>query len=242
MKLITTCILCAMLLSAQKPPKQAGKGKGHGGGGGGGGGGAVTCGSGSTISMSPTAWCISTGGTQGGSNYNPAPAGSGWSFNFPVAPYGIYAAATGGLLSFSQGQTMSMNFQLKVSNAIFLPGDTAGGTCLSPGGQFVLYMQHSNDTTDPPNWKWWAHPTYVLQNGTYSTAGVLSAALQPNIWSDANGQYANTDATTLAGFVDTLAHVGTVGITFGGGCNFGHGTLLQSGGTASMEVDSFAVN
>lgn len=162
-------------------------------------------------------------------------------FSWPVAPTGMYAAATGGLMTFSQTQTMSITYKVSARNATFAPNDTAGGTCLTPGGQFVLYMQHSNDTTDPPNWKWWGHPTFVLANGTYDTSGTLSIALQPNLWSDAVGVYANSDPTALAGFTDTLAHVGVVGITFGGGCNFGHGTFLQSG-TASMEVDGFAVH
>lgn len=229
MKIITTCILCAILLTAQnkgkgkpKPPKPPPPLP-------------VTCVSGSTISMAPSAWCLSLGAL-----INPTPTADGWSFAFPTLPNAMFSAATNGLLAFSQSQTMSMAFRLTANNATFYPSDTSAGVCSNPNGQFVLYIQHANDTTNPDNWRWWGHPVYVLPNGTYNINGSLAAPLQPSVWSNAVGQYANADSITLAGFTDTLAHVGVVGITFGGGCNFGHGTILQTG-AASMEVDAFSV-
>jgi hypothetical protein len=54
-------------------------------------------------------------------------------------------------------------------------------------------------------------------------------------WSDVIGEFGTLSATTQAGFAATLASVSQIGMTFGGGCFFGHGVNV-SGGTAAFEL------
>jgi hypothetical protein len=49
------------------------------------------------------------------------------------------------------------------------------------------------------------------------------------------GEFGTLSATTQAGFAATLASVSQIGMTFGGGCFFGHGVNV-SGGTAAFEL------
>jgi hypothetical protein len=55
------------------------------------------------------------------------------------------------------------------------------------------------------------------------------------------GKSGDDDATALAGFQDALGNLGRVGMTFGGGCFFGHGVNV-SGGTARFALISYTIS
>lgn len=211
---------------------------------------AITCNSGSLISMSPGAWCVY--GTIPAAN--PIPTANGWMFSFPLAsspnptgsaaPPELYAVTTDGAMAFSSVQSMTITFRLIAVNANFQVENIlapSGCTLTSPTADFSFYMLHSNDFQDINTWRWWAFPEkYIIKNGTYDETVTLTVQLQPQFWSDVNGMNGATDAGTVAGFMDTLANVATVGINIGSGCFAGHGTLLESG-IATIEVQGFSV-
>jgi len=55
------------------------------------------------------------------------------------------------------------------------------------------------------------------------------------------GKSGDDDATALAGFQDALGNLGRVGMTFGGGCFFGHGVNV-SGETARFALISYTIS
>ena len=66
----------------------------------------------------------------------------------------------------------------------------------------------------------------------------LTIPLSGDNWSDV---YGVTGAADPTGFAAALAHAGPVGMTFGGGCFFGHGAYVTSG-AATFVLKSYVIN
>jgi hypothetical protein len=86
-----------------------------------------------------------------------------------------------------------------------------------------LYFQQQSDdlTMASATYRWWSNPTsFVLA----PTDGVvtLSVPLRGGQWTNVGGM---TGVQQPDGFAAALAHPANVGMTFGGGCFFGHGVL-----------------
>jgi len=62
-------------------------------------------------------------------------------------------------------------------------------------------------------------------------------ALDPGQWTDTNGNLGTSDPIRFAA---ALADPMTIGLTFGGGCFFGHGVYID-GGTARFILTSYVV-
>jgi hypothetical protein len=92
----------------------------------------------------------------------------------------------------------------------------------------------NTDTTG----RWWAiiPNDFVLAPGSM----VITVPLTPANWSDVNGQVGNLNSQTLVGFAASLQNVSMVGMTFGGGCFFGHGVNVN-GGTAEFQVLDYRI-
>lgn len=104
-----------------------------------------------------------------------------------------------------------------------------------------LYFQRVNGSGDtgvvcPSGWHperpdceaqyWWSNPVSIDLEAlaALGTDGViLEAVLDPALWSDRDGQMGNSDVKHLQWFADAVAHVGKVGLSFGGGNNFAFG-------------------
>ncbi len=83
---------------------------------------------------------------------------------------------------------------------------------------------------------WWANPvSYTLANGLIT----LSVPLTGDQWSSVFGAF-GSDPAAAAAFADSLANVNGIGVTFGGGCFFGHGVNV-SGGPATFQLLSYSV-
>lgn len=65
--------------------------------------------------------------------------------------------------------------------------------------------------------RWWSNPISVKLTGGDTT---LTVPLTPDQWSDVDGQ---SGESNLSAFADAMDHAGWIGLTFGGGCSFGHG-------------------
>jgi hypothetical protein len=108
-------------------------------------------------------------------------------------------------------------------------------TCVNPATVRPFFWGATNPNAYES--RWWSDPTaYVLGPGTVT----LTMPLTPDRWSDVGGQYGNYSSTTQAGFAASLANVGSIGMTFGGGCFMGHGVNV-SGGTATFELLSYTI-
>jgi hypothetical protein len=93
---------------------------------------------------------------------------------------------------------------------------------------------HNTNTTG----RWWAvNPNeYVLA----AASTVITVPLTPAYWSDVVGQNGALNSQTIAGFNDSLKNLSMIGMTFGGGCFFGHGVSV-SGGTAEFQVVDYQI-
>lgn len=85
--------------------------------------------------------------------------------------------------------------------------------------------------------RWWSNPrAYALAAG----GATITVPLQPEQWSSVDGKFGHTDAETRFGFEKALLNVTRLGLTFGGGCSFGHGIRI-SGGAARFVLSEYAI-
>jgi hypothetical protein len=68
----------------------------------------------------------------------------------------------------------------------------------------------------------------VLADGEYA----MTVRLSPDQWTNVKGERSEP------GLAEMLKNVGNIGVTFGGGCFFGHGVNV-SGGSARFIMTSF---
>jgi hypothetical protein len=87
-----------------------------------------------------------------------------------------------------------------------------------------LLIERKNDSTmTNPGYRWWSNPgAFSLQH----THGLVSftVPLSGDNWSNVSGVTAAADPSDFAA---ALADAGPVGMTFGGGCFFGHGVYMS---------------
>ncbi len=136
--------------------------------------------------------------------------------------------------------SVSMTFQiLTTGTPTFEYVLEPDNTCATPA-TVRLFLERRNDDLSQEFYRWWSNPTvYDLQR----TPGnmTLTVPLTPDQWSSVFGRFGNLNATTLKGFQDALGDLGHVGMTFGGGCFFGHGVNI-SGGTARFALVSYTIS
>lgn len=85
--------------------------------------------------------------------------------------------------------------------------------------------------------RWWSNPrSFALAAGT----ATISVPLTSDAWSSVNGRYGNADAATQFAFEKALLNVTRLGLTFGGGCSFGHGVNLRNG-NATFALTEYSI-
>lgn len=87
--------------------------------------------------------------------------------------------------------------------------------------------------------RWWANPTAFLLDPSNTGLVVMTVMLTPNQWSSVFGEFGNSSAKATSGFKTALARVRWLGLTFGGGCFFGHGVDVLGTGTAKLTISAF---
>jgi len=111
-----------------------------------------------------------------------------------------------------------------------------GNTCPAPSTvRFFIQRAHDNFSTD--GYRWWSNPvSLIIAPG----AGTISVAIDPSQWSGLYGERADQDATTLSWWNAALSNIANIGMTFGGGCFFGHG-VYTAGADATFTMLSFTI-
>jgi hypothetical protein len=85
--------------------------------------------------------------------------------------------------------------------------------------------------------RWWSNPrAFPLADG----GATIDVPLLPEFWSSVNGRIGNVDSSTSYQFEKALLNVTRLGLTFGGGCSFGHGISVQ-GGAAQFRLTELAI-
>jgi hypothetical protein len=135
------------------------------------------------------------------------------------------------------GSPIAITFEIAATpGTVFGFKTERANTCATPAN-FRLLIERKNDKLTEPSYRWWSNQiNYPLQN----TNGLVSLTipLSGDNWSDV---YGVTGAADPTGFAAALAHAGPVGMTFGGGCFFGHGAYVTSG-AATFVLKSYVIN
>jgi hypothetical protein len=109
--------------------------------------------------------------------------------------------------------------------------------CTTPANFHLLIERKNDSTMTNPGYRWWSNPAaYPLQH-THDLVS-FTVPLSGDSWSNVDGV---TGAADPAAFAAALADAGPVGMTFGGGCFFGHGVYVTSG-AATFSLRSYVIN
>jgi hypothetical protein len=118
-------------------------------------------------------------------------------------------------------------------NPVFKYDSEPGNTCDTPATVRPFFWGHKAGSGEFD--RWWSNPTaFVLTSGT----ATVTVGLTQDQWSSVYGKPGNYDAVSAAGFQQAISKLDYIGMTFGGGCFFGHGVNV-SGGTAQFRILSF---
>ena len=132
--------------------------------------------------------------------------------------------------------TLSITVRITTSGpVVFNSLDPQTGACTIPSS--VRPLIWANNNGDGEFDRWWSNPRSItLAAGT----NTLNVPLTADAWSSVNGKFANADGPTTVAFGHALLNVSRLGVTFGGGCSFGHG-ISVSNGTATFAITEYAV-
>lgn len=186
----------------------------------------------------------------------------GWSFYFPQYPGPLPCANEGACSAVhyitSPAQAPLSGVSITLTGRIEEPGVATRiypqtviypkfqyqtqpeNTCISPASYARLLIQRAGDNLTQEYYRWWSNPIALeLKHGAFS----VTVNLSPGQWSDVYGKEGNSSASATAGFLAALTNVGNLGMTFGGGCFFGHGVNISAyEGTARFVVTGFKIN
>jgi hypothetical protein len=192
-------------------------------------------------SMRAAAWDIQF---SPGMPEHPTDEDAGWAFVFPRydgplpcrdrhaddCPSVHYLTTEAGVLPAGGAVTLEVEI---VGAAEFRYRLEAGNTCDAPASVRLLIQRRGDDFTRE-FYRWWSNPeAIVLAPGRHA----ITVPLAPDQWSNVLGK--KGDAAPEE-FRLALVDAGRVGMTFGGGCFFGHGVSV-SGGPAILRLTRFEV-
>lgn len=198
----------------------------------------AACGAGPTTPSGPPTTLnvsLSSAGWQTISDPQPFPLrneGSALVFDFPDSG-SMHYLFTPSTLAALRG-TLTVALQVSTTGAVsFDPLDTSSCNLPPSARPFLWANGNGGGNFD----RWWSNPrAYALAAGT----ATISVPLQPEYWSSVDGRFGHADAETRFAFERALLNVSRLGLTFGGGCSFGHG-IRVSGGTAKLMLTEYAV-
>lgn len=152
----------------------------------------------------------------------------GFTFTFPPANGVHYVTKAGSPFS-----SVTVNGRVQGSGTL-----TRLDTC-SGNNEARIYFQRSGDnwsgSGDYQFYRWWYTRPIVLTPGTSFSLVATTADLAN--WGSVLGIKADAAPSQ---FATAVANIGRIGITFGGGCSYGHGVWAASGNVA-FTVDSWVM-
>ncbi len=158
-----------------------------------------------------------------------------FAFDFPLAPGSVHYISK----PTSEAATRAVSAAFTIAtrgDAVFDYHTAANNTCKVPAA-VRLFLQRKGDDMSGKGpyefYRWWSTAGVVLKDGAFS----LDIPLEPARWTSVFGR--KGDAAPRA-FAAALSHLGDAGVTFGGGCFYGHGVWLFRG-QASFTMQRFTV-
>jgi hypothetical protein len=155
-------------------------------------------------------------------------------FDFPSSG-SMHYLYTASALSALRG-TIVVSLRVQTSGpVIFNSLDPQSPSCTIPSSVRPFLWANNNGNGDYD--RWWSNPrAYTLADG----AATISVPLEAGNWSSVNGKFGSADSEAKFNFDRALLNVTRLGLTFGGGCSFGHGINIQ-GGSAKFALTEYAV-
>jgi hypothetical protein len=158
----------------------------------------------------------------------------GLEFEFPSAG-SINYLYTPSALAVLRGTLVATVRVTTTGPVLFNSLDPVTGSCSIPPS--VRPFLWANENGDGSYDRWWSNPrAFALAEG----AATIAVPLLPEFWSSVNGRFGNADEGTRFQFAKALLNVTRLGLTFGGGCSYGHGVRVQ-GGAAQFRLTEFAI-
>ena len=162
-------------------------------------------------------------------------AGQEFSFDFPLAPDSVHYVTKPATLA--PKAAVSVTFTIATTGAPVFDYRTASDNTCDRPASVRLFLQRRDDRMTGQGqyefYRWWSNAGVDLKPGTFT----LDVPLQPALWVSVMGK---TGAGNPVEFAAAMANLGHVGVTFGGGCFYGHGVRV-SGGRASFAMKDFTV-
>jgi len=179
---------------------------------------------------------------------NPTADGSGWYFDFPRYDLGpsncntmllcpsVHYLVTGYNADISAGSSLSMTIAVQLfGTPSFQYQTNPDNTCVYPA-HVRAFIERQKDQGGE-YYRWWSNPiSYQLDSNTGTVT--LTTPLTPDQWSDVAGKFGTANPSE---FTAALQSVGHIGMTFGGGCFFGHGVWV-SGASARFILTNYVIN
>ena len=166
---------------------------------------------------------------------NPYPVannGSALTFNFPSSG-SIHYLYTASPRQIVRG-TLSVTFQIATTGPVVFNSLDTTACGVAPSVRPFFW---ANGAGNGDNDRWWSNPrAFTLAPGSTT----ITVPLEPEAWSNVSGRYGNADHAIQYAFEKALTNVTRFGLTFGGGCSFGHGINI-SGGTATFTLSDYSV-
>ena len=193
----------------------------------------------SPTAPSPTPATLSLHGSEWRTISEPQPVplaneGAALTFEFPASG-SINYLFTASPLKIVSG-TLSVAVRVATTGpVVFNSLDPQTSTCAIPTS--VRPFLWANDNGNGDYDRWWSNTrSFTLAAGT----ATITVPLTADAWSSVNGKIGNADGPTKFAFDKALLNVSRLGLTFGGGCSFGHGVNV-SGGAATFTVTEYAI-
>jgi PEP-CTERM motif len=145
--------------------------------------------------------------------------------------------------------TFSLNNSTLAPGAPFQSSQFVGEGPTDSGNQYIFGSDTGQDiytgTPSPriglvftgggADGEWWSTSGVTVTNINNGQGVTLTTTFDPSAWSDVNGQNGATDPTD---FDAALSSVDRIGLSFGSGDFFADGFSFDTGGAASLQLDS----
>ena len=158
-----------------------------------------------------------------------------FSFDFPQSPGSVHYVTKP--VTLAAGVAARATFTIAAAGApVFDYRIDSGNTCDRPAAVRLFLQRQGDDMSGRGQFefhRWWSNAGTTLKDGTVT----VDVALEPALWTSVFGK---TGDSNPAAFAETIANLGHVGVTFGGGCFYGHGVRI-SNGRATFTMQRFEV-
>jgi hypothetical protein len=158
-------------------------------------------------------------------------------FTFPAASPGInyLTRPINGIATPGKGISLTFTVAAPVG-AVFDWRTNPNNTC-NPGtpGTVRLFIDRAGDNGTAQQYRYWSTPGFSsLAPGQYT----ITATWDPTQWTDVYGAKGSANPVL---FAQAIQYMAQVGMTFGGGCFYGHGVFNSGAGPATFTINSFTV-